>query len=114
MKRPSPSNERRDANRYEVETLLPVKMVRGDTEADLVCRVLDLSPDGLCVLLKESVQEGARLRFVTLKREFSFDVAWCRSEPAPSRDFRCGLALVGPDDELKALFAGFFPKNATG
>jgi hypothetical protein len=97
-------SERRDEERRRLHHAFPLNVVRDETGESITCQLQDLSPEGLCVLVREQLAPGTKLRFVTLKRDFHLEVAWC--EASGPKDLRCGLSLTDKDD-MRELFAGF-------
>ncbi len=96
--------ERREEGRKRPAHALPLNVVRDADNQPITCRLHDLSADGLCVLVKEPIALGTRVRFVTLKREFMLEVAWCDAKEA--KEIRCGLSLTDKED-MSQLFQGF-------
>ena len=96
--------ERREEGRKRPDHAMPLNVVRDSDKKSIACRLHDLSADGLCVLVKEAIAPGTRVRFRTLKREFLLEVAWC--DPVGPKDLRCGLTLTDKED-MRQLFAGF-------
>lgn len=96
--------ERREEGRKRPAHALPLNVVHDSDSKPIACQLHDLSADGLCVLVKEPIAPGTRVRFVTLKREFVLEVAWCDAKG--TKELRCGLALTDKED-MSQLFQGF-------
>jgi hypothetical protein len=98
--------ERRDEGRREVGTVLPVHMQDAATGKDLRGRIHDVSPEGLCVMVRDPLVAGTAVVLVTLKDRYLFRVAWCL--PDVGREYRCGLTLDQDRPEgndLQAVFS---------
>lgn len=98
------ATERREEGRLSPGHVLPLSVVRDADNHRVACRLHDLSSDGMCVWVREPLATGTRVRFVTLKREYLLEVAWC--DPAGAKELRCGLALAENED-MSQLFSGF-------
>ena len=100
--------ERSGGDRESLVTLLPVSLeverVKGEKSSISGC-LFDVSVEGLCVLLREDLPEGATATLVTLNGRIAFVVAWVQKDS--DRAYRCGLRLAQEHGDLRDLMTRY-------
>lgn len=94
-------SERRLNDRESVQTLLPVSLeVEGRAQSVSAC-LYDVSPEGLCLILREEMPIGTTATLVTLHERITFTVAWVEKDA--ERVYRSGLKLAVSRPDLRDL-----------
>lgn len=101
------AHNRRDESRRTIAITLPLSIVEAGSGEALACRLEDVSPDGIGVIVDRKIAKGTRLEFVTLRTRFALEVAWCDATEQ-GNGFRCGLRLANPEQNLYGMFSKFF------
>lgn len=73
-------------------------------EVDLDAQVLDVSRDGLGVLLSKPVEKGQNIELRAFERSIYFQVAHCHEDLIFKGKYRCGLHRAGSAENLVSLF----------
>lgn len=98
---------RREEQRHNIYTPLPVNIVDAQTHVALACRVDDVSREGLGIETDTALPIGHELILVTLRERFHLVVSWCEKVDG-CRRYRAGLHLTDPRQDLGKVFASFF------
>lgn len=98
-------SERRYNDREQLPTLLPVSLIVSSSEGrrQVSGCLFDVSAEGLCLILREDLAEGATASLLILGDRVDLRVAWSHRDA--ERAYRCGLRSVDPDRNLRLLFS---------
>lgn len=107
------SSERRHTDREQLPTLLPVSLLvrTAQGERQVSGCLFDVSAEGLCLILREDLVEGASASLVMLNERVALRVAWSHKDA--ERAFRCGLRSIDPGLDLRRLFSSRFIGRAS-
>jgi hypothetical protein len=99
--------ERRLADRRKLTGLLPGRMVFSATNGDVVCRPVDVSSNGMGIVVtnqKKEIEPGTELLLLLKDRPVRLQVAWGQPDFGKQDLFRYGLVTLDPQDNLEDLF----------
>ena len=102
--------ERRLNPRKQLSGLLPGRIRFKGGAADLSCRPVDVSRNGLGILVPEELKEGTLLVMIMGDQEIELKIAWGQPDFGKQDIFRYGLTTTDPDLALDQIFekAGCF------
>lgn len=99
------SDERRLAMRMtNLRGMLPGKLMIPSSHEYLRARALDVSKNGMCVLLDRPLKDGLMVWLILEDRYLKFEVANCAPSKKEKNLYRCGLSLCESHDSLIDLF----------
>ena len=99
--------ERRVSDRRQLTGLLPGRLVLAATLADVACRPVDVSVNGLGIIAadqKRRLQPGVELLLLLKDRHIPLVVSWGQGDFGKQDLFRFGLVTVDTECDLEALF----------
>lgn len=97
--------ERRITSRRSPTGLMPGKLMLGGTERELVCRPVDVSRNGLGVIMSEQMEPGTDLILKVRNHEIHLQVAWGQQDFAKQDQYRYGLVTVDPRSDMEQMFS---------
>ena len=83
---------------------MPGKLKLSGTERELACRPVDVSRNGIGVIMSEQIEPGTDLVLVVRNREIHLQVAWGQQDFAKQDQFRYGLVTIDPVNDMEAVF----------
>ncbi len=98
--------ERRFNPRKKLTGLLPGRLLRKETGEPLICKPVDVSDQGIGILIAEQLAIGYPLSLHFEGRSIDLEVAWGRPDFGKQDLFRFGLVLSDSHSEenLEAIF----------
>jgi hypothetical protein len=95
--------ERRIGNRKALNGLLPGRL-RTLLGTDLVCKPVDVSPNGLGVLMSKEFELGTVMNLVMKDQVIELEVKWIQSDFHKEELFRYGLITPDVEINLEQIF----------
>lgn len=89
----------------EVKENFPGRFESEDNGTELSIKVLDVSRDGLGILVDEWLEAGNTVKMHLNDREILFSVVYCNPDLIYPDRYRCGLHRYGSQENLVNLFA---------
>lgn len=96
--------ERRLADRRRLTGLLPGRLMITESKVELVCKPLDVSANGLGIVLNKEIEPGTDVDLVTKTGIVQLQVAWVQPDFGKQDMFRYGLVTKDPALNLEDLF----------
>ena len=99
--------ERRLADRRKLTGLLPGRLVFAASRAEVICRPVDVSSNGMGVVVgneKKEIEPGTELALVLKDGVIRLQVAWGQPDFGKQDMFRYGLVTMDPTGNVEALF----------
>lgn len=96
--------ERRITIRRRLTGLLPGRLVMADTYKDIACRPVDVSRNGMGIVLSEEIEPGTEVKLLLKDQPVAMHVAWVQRDFGKQDMFRYGLVLLDPSHDLEAEF----------
>lgn len=96
--------ERRLADRRQLTGLLPGRLIMASTRADLACRPVDVSANGLGIVVDKEIDPGTAVELQTRNGTVQLQVAWVQPDFGKQNMFRYGLVTLDPSLNLEEMF----------
>ena len=97
--------ERRRHSRKRFSGLLPGPLyLETNRKKSLQCKPIDISKNGLGLLIAEEIPKDAILILVTKEQEIPFKIAWQRPDFGKEELIRYGLEIVDPELDIEEIF----------
>ena len=96
--------ERRFTDRRKPTGLMPGKLLVAGKERVLNCRPVDVSRNGLGVIMSDQIEPGTELILTYRNKEVHLQIAWSQQDFAKQDQFRYGLVTLDPRDDLEGVF----------
>jgi hypothetical protein len=96
--------ERRIVNRRRLTGLLPGRMVNAETGKDMAVKPVDISPNGLGIIIDSELEPGMEIHLKIKDRDIKFQVAWGQPDFGKNDRFRYGLVTLEPSDDIEKEF----------
>lgn len=97
--------EKRLSDRRKLTGLLPGRLlIAGDRRQDVFCRPVDVSANGVGIVLAREIAAGTDMVLMLPDREVSLRVAWGQPDFGKQDMFRYGLATLDAEDNLEEIF----------
>ncbi len=96
--------EKRLSQRRRLTGLLPGRLVYGKSRLDVFCKPVDLSVNGLGIVLAKEIEAGTNMVLLLQNREVSLQVAWGQPDFGKQDMYRYGLVTLDPADNLEEIF----------
>lgn len=96
--------EKRISERRKLTGLLPGKLVIAGTETTVSCRPVDVSRNGLGLLMAIDIPVGTSVVLHSLDGPIPMQVAWVQPDFGKQDMHRYGLMATHPDHNLEAIF----------
>jgi hypothetical protein len=96
--------ERRLADRKRLTGLLPGRLLLSATRAEIVCRPVDVSANGLGIVIDKEIDPGTELELHLKSGTVRLQVAWAQPDFGKQNMFRYGLVTLDPSQNLEAIF----------
>ncbi len=98
-------SERRISNRRRLSGLLPGPLFLGaDRSHSLAVKPVDVSRNGLGLLLRQDLPDESSIVLVLKDREIELKVAWKRPDFGKEDMIRYGLVTTDPEVDLEQVF----------
>lgn len=96
--------ERRITDRRKPTGLMPGKLILSGTERELNCRPVDVSRNGMGVIMSDKIDPGTELILTVRNKEVHMQVAWSQQDFAKQDQFRYGLVTLDPRNDMEEIF----------
>lgn len=96
--------EMRLSQRRRLTGLLPGRLVLGESREDVFCKPIDVSVNGIGIVLAKEIDPGTRMVLLLQDREVALQIAWGQPDFGKQDMFRYGLVTLNPDDNLEDIF----------
>lgn len=96
--------ERRLADRRRLTGLLPGRLLLAATKNDINCRPVDISPNGLGIVVAKELDPGTEIDLVMRDGTVRLQVAWGQPDFGKQDMYRYGLVTLEPELNLEELF----------
>lgn len=96
--------ERRLTQRQRLTGLLPGRLVRKSDGTDLACKPIDVSRNGLGILLDKELTPGEEVTLMVRDNPIVLQVAWIQPDFGKDDQIRYGLVAVDPSQDVEQTF----------
>ena len=96
--------ERRFADRRKLTGLLPGRLIIEETKAELTCRPIDVSANGMGIVVSRELEPGTQILLIMKERTIPLTTAWGSPDFGKQDMFRYGLITLNPADNLEEAF----------
>lgn len=96
--------ERRISERQRLTGLLPGRMVRKLDGADIAVKPIDVSRNGLGILVAKELEPGEELILMIPGSPLVLQIAWTQQDFSKNDQIRYGLVSVDPSRDIAAEF----------
>ena len=96
--------ERRLSNRHRLTGLLPGRLKRQSDGSDLACKPIDISRNGLGILIAKELKPGEELILEVRGNPIVIQVSWTQHDFGKDDQYRYGLVTVDPEQDVEHAF----------